>query len=78
MALFFFELRDGFRVTDDEGQDFETLEDARDEAIKSARSMMREQILAGTLQLADSIRIRDANGEVLDTIYFRDAVEIAE
>ena len=78
MPLYFFELCDGVRVPDEEGQEFATLEEAREEALKSARSMMREEILRGRLSLHDSIRIQNEAGELLDTIQFRDAVRIEE
>lgn len=78
MPHFFFELCDGFRVADDSGQDFDTLDDARDEAVKSARSMMRDEILRGTLSLGDSIRILDADGQPLEVVRFRDALTILD
>jgi hypothetical protein len=78
MPKFYFELSDGAHFPDEEGQDFVTLAAAREEAVRSARSMMREEILRGTLSLKDSIRILDDSGEALDTVHFRDAVRIRE
>ena len=78
MPHFFFELCDGFRVADDSGQDFDTLDEARDEAVKSARSMMRDEILRGTLSLGDSIHILDADGQPLEVVRFRDALTILD
>ena len=76
MALFYFELRDGVEIADEEGQEFASLADAREEAVKSARSMMREEILRGTLSLKDSIQILDASRQQVDIVHFRDAVRI--
>ena len=78
MALYFFKLGDGDQIADEEGQEFATLADAQLEAIRSARSMMREEILHGTLSLRERIHILGANRERLDTVYFRDAVKIEE
>ncbi|MBS0502632.1 MAG: hypothetical protein JSS55_02295 [Proteobacteria bacterium] len=78
MALYFFNLGDGDQIADEEGQEFATLAEARLEAVRSARSIMREEILQGTLSLRESIHILDANGDRLETVYFRDAVKIEE
>ena len=78
MPHFFFELCDGCRVADDSGKDFDTLDEARDEAVKSARSMMRDEILRGTLSLGDSIHILDADGQPLEVVRFRDALTILD
>ena len=76
MPRFFFNIVDGRRVNDEEGQDFPSLEEAKREAVASARSIMREAVWAGRLPLNEWIEIADASGEILTTVAFRDAVEI--
>lgn len=76
MARFYFELRDGVEIADDEGQEFASLNEAREEAVKSARSMLREEILRGTLSLKDSIRILDERRREVEIVQFRDVVRI--
>lgn len=76
MSRYYFELRDGVEITDEEGQEFASDAEAREEAVKSARSMLREEILRGTLSLKDSIRILDEARREIDVVYFRDVVRI--
>lgn len=78
MARYYFELRDGVEIHDEEGQEFPTLAEAREEAVKSARSMLREEILHGTLSLKDSICILDEARREIDIVYFRDVVRIED
>ena len=76
MERYFLHIVDGKFIRDDEGQDFECLEAAKAEAVASARSLMRDAIWHGRLPLNESIQIADAQGQVLDTVAFRDVIEI--
>jgi hypothetical protein len=75
---YYFHIIDGRTVRDEEGQDFPGLEEAKAEAVASARSIMREAIWAGRLPLNECIQIADEKGTVLMIVPFRDAVTIEE
>ena len=61
---------------DDEGQDFEDLGSARDEAIRGIRSILADELLMGAITLGGRIEIADEDGRLLQTIDFSEAVEI--
>ena len=76
MPCYHFNIRDGVDIVDEEGQEFASLDDARDVAVTSARDLMAADIRAGTLTLDERIEITDNGGELLATVHFRDAVEV--
>lgn len=78
MRRFYFHIVNGRFVRDEEGQEFPDLDEARNEAIASARSIMREALWTGRLPLNECIQIADESGKVLLTVPFRDAVTIEE
>jgi hypothetical protein len=75
MTLYFFNLLDGARIDDEEGQDLADEDAARAEATRSARSIMADAIWAGRLPLDESIEIV-AHGEVVAVVAFRDVVTL--
>ena len=76
MQRYFFNILDGRVIRDEEGQEFASLEDAKADAVASARSILREAVWQGRLPLNESIQIADAEGSVLATVLFRDVVTI--
>jgi hypothetical protein len=76
MPRFFFHLYDDFIVLDEEGSDLADVGAARCEAIRSARSIMAEQIIHGRLNLGHRIEVEDANGEPVLTLTFGEAVTV--
>lgn len=78
MERYFLHLVDGKVIRDEEGQEFDNLDAAKEEAIASARSLMREAIWKGRLPLNESIEIADVSGRVLHTIPFRDVITIED
>lgn len=78
MPRYYFHIIDGRRIEDEEGQEFPGLDEARTEAIASARSIMREALWAGRLPLNECIQIADGDGTIIATVPFRDAITIEE
>ena len=78
MPRFFFHIVDGRIVQDEEGQEFANLEDAKADAVASARAIMRDALWEGRLPLNESIQIADDQGHILTVIRFRDTVTIEE
>ena len=76
MAHYFFNIVDGVRIDDEEGQELPDLEAARAEAVKSARSIMADAIWTGRLPLDEEIEIADQKGQVLAIVAFAEAVYI--
>ncbi|QNN68536.1 hypothetical protein H9L13_05070 [Sphingomonas lutea] len=76
MPRYFLSLRDGEFLRDDEGQEFASLDAARDTAVRGAREIMAEDVKRGVLSLGDSVEITDENGQRVATVVFRDAIEI--
>jgi hypothetical protein len=63
-------------IADDEGAEFATLEDAREEALAAAREAMSETMLQGFIDLFRQIEIRSATGEVLLKVSYAEAVDL--
>jgi hypothetical protein len=74
---FFFNIRDGVDVPDEEGSMLDDVGAARQEAVESAREIMAEEVKhRGKLPLADEIEIFDECGASVTKVAFEDAVEI--
>jgi len=76
MPLFYFDIVDGFYIKDEEGQELASLEAAREEAVKSARSILREEVWKGRLPLSESIRVLDGERRLLCDVPFHSVVTI--
>ena len=76
---FFLNLHECGRViTDEEGFDFASADDARDEAIRSAREIMCAGLHDGTLCLGCHIEVVDAERVPLFVVPFRDTVTLSD
>jgi hypothetical protein len=77
MPVFYLHLHNsvGF-VRDEEGRSFPDLAAARAEAIKSIRSLLAEDLRAGRLDLRGRLDIAGADGEILESVAFGQAVEV--
>jgi hypothetical protein len=74
-----FNIRNGHGFTaDDEGLELTSLNDARDQALKGARSLISADVMAGTLDLSGQIEVTDELNETVLTVRFRDAVCVLE
>jgi hypothetical protein len=75
MPRYYFHIHNGLGVTrDEEGVERDHLEAARAEALAGIRSILKDQVGMGQLDLAGSIEIEDAAGRLLLSIPFRDAL----
>jgi hypothetical protein len=76
MTRYYFNIRltEGY-IEDTEGQELRSLEDARAEAIATARELMAESILLGQKIDHRAFEISDETGETLDVVPFSAAVD---
>jgi hypothetical protein len=77
MTHYYFNLLDGVRIDDEEGQELPDDAAARAEAMRSARSIMADAVWTGRLPLDESIEIV-AHGEVIAVIAFTEAVKLPD
>ena len=77
MTRYYFNIIDGVRIDDEEGQELADDDAARAEAVRSARSMMAEAVWNGRLPLDESIEIV-AHGRVVAVLPFSDAVTLPD
>ncbi len=77
MPLYYFHVHNGTGETrDEEGLELPDLESARLEALSGIRSILREEIGRGELDLSGIIVIADHRGEILLDVPFATAVEL--
>ena len=76
MPRFFFHLKDGCTVRDEDGMSFDTVEEARREAVRAAREIMADEVRRGSLTLIDRIEIADEGGNPVTAVTFADAIRI--
>ena len=75
MPRFYLHIRDGVRIDDDDGMEFSTVEEARQEALRAAREMVADAVKRGEeIPANDRIIIADAYGNSVMAVPFRDAV----
>ena len=60
---------------DPDGRVLPNLEVARSEAVVGIRSLLAEEIMAGSISLKGRVDIVSEEGELLDTVAFGEAVE---
>lgn len=63
-------------IPDCEGLDLPSESAARDEAIRSIRSIVSSEVREGVVDLNGRIEVVDGDGEVLTVVRFADAVRI--
>ena len=74
MPLFYFHVRDSSgRELDDTGIEFDTLEDAIDDARRARGEMLADAALEGTPDSTRVFEIADVSGRVLATVPFLDS-----
>ena len=62
-------------IRDEEGAIFETLAEAREEAIASAREIMSERVAAGKPADSSVFNITDEEGRTVLSVPFEDAID---
>lgn len=78
MPRYFFNLYDDMVFLDEEGKDLPTSDHAREEAVRSAKEIACAEVVQGHLHLDHRIEVADAFGEVIDTIWFREIVQVSD
>ena len=74
---FYFHLLNDMDVRDEEGKDLPDLAAAQEYARHNARMLMGEMLKdEGHINLTHRIDIEDEHRRVLDTVWFRDAVQV--
>ena|SRR5687767_15109991 len=77
VPTFYFHLHNDIDARDEDGREFANLEAAREAARSNARFTFAETVKDfGRVNLDHRIDIEDADGRVLDTVRFRDVVEV--
>lgn len=75
MARYFFNIREREQViVDPEGQIFGTVDDARAEAVETARELLAEAIRAGQSAEGRQFEIHDDTGSCVAVVAFRDVI----
>lgn len=79
MARYYFHIRDGERLSKDpEGADFENLDAAREEAVKSARELLSQRVRNGEEVDGQAFELTAEDGTVIDKVAFRDVLRLHE
>jgi hypothetical protein len=79
MAHYYIHIYDDLDMIDEDGMELRDLAAARYEAIRGARGMMADHLVAGRpLKLFHRVEIADDGGKVLMVIPFREVVTIQE
>jgi hypothetical protein len=77
MPLFYLHLRNELDVPDDEGVELPDLGAARARAAAAARFTLAQTAMdEGKINFTHRIDIEDEQGRVLDTVWFRDVVQV--
>jgi hypothetical protein len=63
-------------IEDEEGVDFPDYSTAIVEAVRGARCLMKGEVTGGTLCLDQSIEICDADGQLVTTVPFSEALKL--
>lgn len=75
MPRFYFNFRaDGVLLEDRQGAELESVEVARNEALRAAREMVSERILHGESIDGEVFEIYDEHGKLIETITFKDTI----
>ena len=74
MPRYFFNLVGSETVTDLEGTELPSLDDAREEAMRDARGIMSHAVLAGHDVSSRQIEIRNEDGLLLAVVQFSETV----
>lgn len=77
MVRYYFHIRDGERLSrDPEGSDFEDLDAARAEAVKSARELLSQRVRNGEEVDGQAFEVTTEDGTVMDRVRFRDVLRL--
>jgi hypothetical protein len=79
MIRLYFHIREGDSLSKDpEGAEFETIEMARAEAVRSARELLSQRVLNGEEIDGQVFELTGDDGAIMDTVRFRDVLRLHE
>lgn len=79
MIRLYFHIRQRDRLSKDpEGAEFNDLETARAEAVRSARELLSQRVLNGEEIDGQAFELTSEDGAVVDTVRFRDVLRLHE
>jgi hypothetical protein len=77
MPRFYFHIRDHHGLRKDlEGAEFASLDQARDEAVRSARELLGQRVARGDVVDGDAFELTTDDGTVVDTVKFIDLLRL--
>lgn len=77
MIRLYFHIREGDLLSKDpEGAEFQDVETALAEAVRSARELLSQRVLNGEEIDGQSFELTDESGSVVDTVKFRDVLRL--
>ncbi|AYD04618.1 hypothetical protein [Neorhizobium sp. NCHU2750] len=77
MIRLYFHIREGDRLSrDPEGAEFQDVQTAHTEAVRSARELLSQRVLNGEEIDGQSFELTDESGAVVDTVKFRDVLRL--
>jgi hypothetical protein len=77
MARYYFHLRNDVSVEDEEGEEYPTLESARERAVQYALDMSAASVLEERkLNLHHRIEVADSDGRIVFAVEFGDVVKV--
>jgi hypothetical protein len=75
MTQYFFHIRDGDALIEDpDGEDYQSVEEARSEAILSARDLLAARLKSGEILDGQTIEITTADGDIVAIVPLKDAI----
>ena len=76
MTRYFFYIRhDGATIRDEEGDEFSSIEDARNSAIEAIRELAASRIKNGLIISDQHMDVRDEAGDLMLSISFREVIK---
>ena len=76
MTRYFFQIRlGGDTITDEEGDEFDSVEEARVNAVRAVRGLLAARIKNGSMISDEYMEIRDETGTLVAAISFHEVVK---
>ncbi|GGG06845.1 MULTISPECIES: DUF6894 family protein [Rhizobium] len=77
MPRYYFHIRDHNGLREDlEGAEFATVEQAHEEAVRSARELLGQRVARGDIVDGDAFELTSDDGTILATVKFRDLLRL--
>ncbi|WJR68460.1 hypothetical protein QTA58_06825 [Neorhizobium sp. CSC1952] len=76
MTRYFFQIRrGGVTITDEEGDEFDSIDEAHANAIGAVRELLAARIKNGAMILDEHMEIRDETGALVIAVSFHDVIK---